>query len=118
MVRVVDRKAALFRRVSALRDVRYGVRTLLKPPAPLPGNGTGGEPKVMSHYIIHDHNDDGIDRQGFLKSLARADTRAFCVLKAGVLKSCSLSQLGRHGAGYLKGERSEEHTSELQSLTK
>jgi hypothetical protein len=60
----------------------------------------------MSHYIIHDHNDDGIDRQGFLKSLAWADTRAFCVLKAGVLNSCSVSQLGRHGASSLKGELS------------
>jgi hypothetical protein len=60
----------------------------------------------MSQYIIHDHNDDGIDRQGFLKSLARADTRSFCVLKSRVLKSCSLRQLGRHGASSLKGELS------------
>ena len=60
----------------------------------------------MSDHIIHHHNDDSIDRPGFLKSLAWADTRALCVLKAGVPNSCSLSQLGRHGASSLKGELS------------
>jgi hypothetical protein len=48
----------------------------------------------MSDHIIHDHNDSGIDRQVFLKSMAGAGTGAFCVFKGGVLKSFSLRQLG------------------------
>jgi 3',5'-cyclic-AMP phosphodiesterase len=36
-------------------------------------NCAGGG-KVMSDYIIHDHNGDGIDRRGFLKCMAWAGT--------------------------------------------
>ena len=43
--------------------------------------------------IIHDHNNDGIDRRGFLKCMAWAGTGAFCVMQGGVLKSYSLSRL-------------------------
>ena len=60
----------------------------------------------MSDYIIHDHNDDGIDRRGFLKCMAWAGAGAFCVLQGGVLKSFALSQLDRHHARSLKGELS------------
>jgi 3',5'-cyclic-AMP phosphodiesterase len=60
----------------------------------------------MSDYIIHDHNDDGIDRRGFLKCMAWAGTGAFCVLKGGVLKSFALNQLDRHDVGSLKGDLS------------
>ncbi len=60
----------------------------------------------MSDYIIHDHNDDGIDRRGFLKCMAWAGTGAFCVLKGGILKSFALNQLDRHDVGSLKGELS------------
>jgi Icc protein len=60
----------------------------------------------MSDYIIHDHNNDGIDRRGFLKCMAWAGTGSFCVLKGGILKSFALSHLDRHHANSLKGELS------------
>ncbi len=60
----------------------------------------------MSDYIIHDHNDDGIDRRGFLKCMAWAGTGAFCVLKGGVLRSFALNQAYKHDANSLKGELS------------
>ena len=45
--------------------------------------------------ILHDHNNDGIDRRGFLKCMAWAGTGALCVMEGGVLKSYSLSRLAR-----------------------
>ena len=41
--------------------------------------------------IIHNHNNDGVDRRGFLKCMAWAGTGALCVISGGVLKSYSLS---------------------------
>jgi 3',5'-cyclic AMP phosphodiesterase CpdA len=60
----------------------------------------------MSKYIIHDHNDDGIDRRGFLKCMAWAGTGALFILNGGVLKSYALGQLGHHDIKSLKGELS------------
>jgi len=54
--------------------------------------------------ILHDHNHDGIDRRGFLKCMAWAGTGAFCVVKGGVLKSYSLSNLATMGPDAAKGE--------------
>ena len=48
--------------------------------------------------ILHDHNNDGIDRRGFLKCMAWAGTGALCVMQGGVLKSYSLSRLSDLGA--------------------
>lgn len=53
----------------------------------------------MSDYIVHDHNHDGVDRRGFLKCMAWAGTGLVCVLKGGVLKSYTLSQLAQGGGG-------------------
>src|SRR5215471_16085306 len=48
-----------------------------------------------SGLIEHDHNQDGIDRRGFLKCMAWAGTGALCVIQGGVLKSFALgSQMG------------------------
>jgi Icc protein len=47
--------------------------------------------------IVHDHNNDGIDRRGFLKCMAWAGTGAFCVIDGGVLKSYSMSRLPKFG---------------------
>ncbi len=47
--------------------------------------------------ILHDHNQDGIDRRGFLKCMAWAGTGALCVMQGGVLKSYSLSKLSDLG---------------------
>ena len=41
-------------------------------------------------YIEHDHNNDGIDRRGFLKCMAWAGTGALCLMQGGVLKSHAL----------------------------
>jgi len=41
--------------------------------------------------ILHNHNDDGVDRRGFLKCMAWAGTGALIVMKGGILKSYSLS---------------------------
>ena len=43
--------------------------------------------------LLHDHNNDGVDRRGFLKCMAWAGTGALCVMQGGVLKSYSLSQM-------------------------
>jgi Icc protein len=56
--------------------------------------------------ILHDHNNDGIDRRGFLKCMAWAGTGAFCVIQGGVLKSYSLSRLSEIGKKEAQGELS------------
>jgi 3',5'-cyclic-AMP phosphodiesterase len=40
-----------------------------------------------------EHNDDGVDRRGFLKCMAWAGTGAFFLMDGGVLKSYSLSRM-------------------------
>jgi 3',5'-cyclic AMP phosphodiesterase CpdA len=47
--------------------------------------------------LLHDHNNDGIDRRGFLKCMAWAGTGALCIMQGGVLKSYSLSQMSQMG---------------------
>src|SRR5579864_4538013 len=56
--------------------------------------------------ILFNHNDDGIDRRGFLKCMAWAGTGALCVLQGGVLKSYSLGRPSEIPHGALKGELS------------
>ena len=56
--------------------------------------------------ILHDHNNDGIDRRGFLKCMAWAGTGAFCVMQGGVLKSYSMSRLSAMNPSEVKGELS------------
>lgn len=48
--------------------------------------------KSTKDEILYDHNNDGVDRRGFLKCMAWAGTGAFCVIKGGVLNSYSLSK--------------------------
>src|SRR5690349_6102374 len=59
-----------------------------------------------SGLIEHDHNNDGIDRRGFLKCMAWAGAGALCVLEGGVLKSFALggqkgSEMKPHKMGEL-----------------
>lgn len=50
-----------------------------------------------SGFIEHDHNNDGIDRRGFLKCMAWAGAGALCVMNGGVLNSSALgAQVGKH----------------------
>jgi len=60
----------------------------------------------MSDLIIHDHNDDGIDRRGFLKCMAWAGTGALFVLNAGVLQSFGLGQIANGEVKGIKGQLS------------
>jgi Icc protein len=56
--------------------------------------------------LLHDHNNDGIDRRGFLKCMAWAGTGALCIMQGGVLKSYSLSQMSAMGGKAPAGELS------------
>jgi 3',5'-cyclic-AMP phosphodiesterase len=60
----------------------------------------------MGMFIEHDHNNDGIDRRGFLKCMAWAGTGVLCVLQGGVLKSYALGNLTKDAAKSIKGELS------------
>jgi 3',5'-cyclic-AMP phosphodiesterase len=56
--------------------------------------------------LAFDHNDDGVDRRGFLKCMAWAGTGALCLMKAGVLQSASLSGITQEAARAAKGQLS------------
>src|SRR5438270_1984897 len=43
----------------------------------------------------YDHNNDGVDRRGFLKCMAWAGTGALCVMQGGVLTSYSLGETAK-----------------------
>jgi 3',5'-cyclic-AMP phosphodiesterase len=58
----------------------------------------------MSNYIIHDHNDDGIDRRGFLKCMAWAGTGILWAISGGVPKSFGFAQLAKQGTSSIKGD--------------
>ena len=47
--------------------------------------------------LRHDHNDDTVDRRGFLKCMAWAGTGAFFVMQGGILKLYSLSNMPKLG---------------------
>ena len=59
----------------------------------------------VNGLIEHDHNNDGIDRRGFLKCMAWAGTGAICAIQGGVLKSYALgSQMGSKMKSHKAGE--------------
>jgi 3',5'-cyclic-AMP phosphodiesterase len=58
----------------------------------------------MTDTILHDHDDDGVDRRGFLKCMAWAGTGMLWAVNSGVLSSVSLRSLGGLGPAVLKGE--------------
>jgi Icc protein len=58
----------------------------------------------MTDLIRHDHNDDGVDRRGFLKCMAWAGTGMLWAVNGGVLSSVSLSSLRRLSPDAVKGE--------------
>ncbi len=55
---------------------------------------------------LGEHDNDGIDRRGFLKCMAWAGTGALCVIKGGVLNSYSMGRVAAMGSRELKGELS------------
>ena len=62
--------------------------------------------RKTSKKMVHDHNNDGIDRRGFLECMAWAGTGALCVMQGGVLKSFSMSRMGEFDAKKMAGELS------------
>ncbi|MDE3178535.1 MAG: metallophosphoesterase, partial [Acidobacteriota bacterium] len=60
-------------------------------------------PTKSDDTILHNHNHDGVDRRGFLKCMAWAGTGAMFVMKGGILKSYSLSNPSKMGAGAAGG---------------
>jgi 3',5'-cyclic-AMP phosphodiesterase len=59
----------------------------------------------VNGLIEHDHNNDGIDRRGFLKCMAWAGTGTLCAIQGGVLKSYALgSQMGSKMKSHKAGE--------------
>ena len=63
-------------------------------------------PRKKNDEIIFDHNNDGIDRRGFLKCMAWVGTGTFCVIQGGVLKSYALGRLPQMGHKEAMGELS------------
>lgn len=51
----------------------------------------------MRNEFEHNHDEDGVDRRGFLKCMAWAGTGALCVMQGGVLKSYCFSKLPKSG---------------------
>src|SRR5205814_9364366 len=51
----------------------------------------------MSDYISHDHQNDGIDRRGFLHCMAWAGTGLLWTISGGVLASRTLAQIAKAG---------------------
>src|SRR5260370_25548199 len=56
--------------------------------------------------LLHDHNNDGVNRRGFLRFMAWGGAGAFCVMQGGVLKSYSLRRLSELNTVDAKGELS------------
>lgn len=52
--------------------------------------------------IRNDHNDDGIDRKGFIKCMAWAGTGVLWLMSGGSLKAMGMSQILDRGTGKLK----------------
>lgn len=62
------------------------------------------ENKKSTNEIIYDHNDDGIDRRGFLKCMAWAGTGILWAISGGVPKSFGFAQLAKQKTSAVKGD--------------
>ncbi len=62
------------------------------------------ENKKSTNEIIYDHNDDGIDRRGFLKCMAWAGTGILWAISGGVPKSFGFAQLAKRETSAVKGD--------------
>jgi predicted phosphodiesterase len=61
-----------------------------------------GVESKMSKFILHDHNDDGINRRGFLECMAWAETGVVWTIGGGVLSSRAFGKPAP--AGEAKGD--------------
>ena len=64
----------------------------------LPSKPNLNKPTIMSDYISHDHEHDGIDRRGFLKCMAWAGTGVLWTISGGVLVSKTLAEVAKTGS--------------------
>ena len=62
-----------------------------------PAKATKPKTNIMSDYISHDHEHDGIDRRGFLHCMAWAGTGLLWTISGGVLASKTLAQIAKAG---------------------
>ncbi|HEX6879562.1 MAG TPA: metallophosphoesterase [Terriglobales bacterium] len=62
--------------------------------------------QAASGLIEHDHNNDGINRRGFLKCMAWAGAGAVCLFEGGVIQSFALGSS-------MDGTHAQHHASEL-----
>src|ERR1700740_3463160 len=60
--------------------------------------------KKSTNEIIYDHNDDVIDRRGFLKCMAWAGTGILWAISGGVPKSFGFAQIAKQGTSAVKGD--------------
>jgi 3',5'-cyclic AMP phosphodiesterase CpdA len=60
------------------------------------------QPNIMSDYISHDHEHDGIDRRGFLQCMAWAGTGLLWTISGGVLVSKTLAEVAKTGSPLAK----------------
>src|SRR5271170_3523551 len=60
------------------------------------------ENEEKGRLINHDHNNDGIDRRGFLECMAWAGTGVLFMMTGGILKSYGMSQMIDSSSGGLK----------------
>jgi 3',5'-cyclic-AMP phosphodiesterase len=70
------------------------------------GTMGGGRRDSGRDGIVHGHQQDGVDRRGFLKCMAWAGTGAFCVMQGGVLRSFSLADAAEIEKAAASGEMS------------
>ena len=52
----------------------------------------------MSDIILHDHNDDGVDRRGFLKCMSWAETGMLWAASGGLMASKILRPMSASAA--------------------
>lgn len=64
----------------------------------------GNKMVKSTNEIIYDHNDDGIDRRGFLKCMAWAGTGILWTISCGVPKSFGFAQLAKQRTSAVKGD--------------
>jgi 3',5'-cyclic AMP phosphodiesterase CpdA len=68
----------------------------------LPKQTQNQKPNIMSDYISHDHEHDGIDRRGFLQCMAWAGTGLLWTISGGVLVSKTLAEVAKTGSPLAK----------------
>src|SRR5713226_3269090 len=91
-LRKITAARALIRRISGIKSSRIS-----KDRCKATSSKNLTKPNIMSDYISHDHEHDGIDRRGFLHCMAWAGTGLLWTVSGGVLASRTLAQIAKAG---------------------